>query len=152
MSKYTKIQIEKVIKESYSWAEVCRILGIKQVGGSQAHIKSRAISFNIDFSHFTSKAWSKGKILTNKRRNLETILILRTKGYREKAYLLKRALLESKIDYICSICNISDWQSKKITLEIDHIDGNYLNDTLQNLRFLCPNCHSQTGTYKNKKR
>lgn len=50
----------------------------------------------------------------------------------------------------CAICKISDYNNKPLVLELDHIDGNYVNNTEDNLRFLCPNCHSQTPTYKNR--
>lgn len=54
----------------------------------------------------------------------------------------------------CLICGISEWQGKPLKLELDHIDGNCLNNRRENLRALCPNCHSQTETYcgKNVKR
>lgn len=52
--------------------------------------------------------------------------------------------------YECSICKIEKWNEKEITLELDHIDGNHLNNNLDNLRWICPNCHSQTDTYKTK--
>jgi hypothetical protein len=48
----------------------------------------------------------------------------------------------------CSCCNISEWNGKSIVLEVDHIDGNSENNRPENLRFICPNCHSQTDTYK----
>ena len=50
----------------------------------------------------------------------------------------------------CSCCDLETWQEKEIVLEIDHIDGNSDNNLLDNLRLLCPNCHSQTKTYKNR--
>lgn len=50
----------------------------------------------------------------------------------------------------CSICSISNWLEKSITLELDHIDGDSTNNVKSNLRLLCPNCHSQTPTYKGK--
>lgn len=52
----------------------------------------------------------------------------------------------------CSICKIKYWNDKPITLELDHIDGNHSNNILNNVRLLCPNCHSQTSTYKSKNR
>jgi len=50
----------------------------------------------------------------------------------------------------CQICNIKEWNGKKIILEVDHIDGDYSNNHVDNLRAICPNCHSQTNTYKNR--
>ncbi len=47
----------------------------------------------------------------------------------------------------CLICEISEWQGRPIRIEIDHIDGNHANNGRENLRGLCPNCHSQTSTY-----
>jgi predicted RNA-binding Zn-ribbon protein involved in translation (DUF1610 family) len=130
---------------------VCRKFDVATSGGIQAHIKTAAIEFGIDFSHFKSRAWSKNKIFNNRRLTAEDILIKRTSGNRQKAYLLKRGLLESGVEYRCKNCGINEWNGRPIVLEIDHINKNVLDDRLINLRFLCPNCHSQTPTYKNKK-
>lgn len=68
--------------------------------------------------------------------------------------ILKRAyLLFSNKEYVCQECGLGDiWNKKKIVLELDHIDGNRIDNRLDNLRLLCPNCHSQTSTFRNKKR
>lgn len=64
-----------------------------------------------------------------------------------------RLFLESELGNVCSACGISNsYNNKPLLLEIDHIDGRCYNNTLSNLRFLCPNCHSQTDTYKAKNR
>jgi hypothetical protein len=52
--------------------------------------------------------------------------------------------------YACECCGISEWQGKTIVLEVDHIDGDHKNNHPTNLRLICPNCHSQTDTYKAK--
>ena len=53
-------------------------------------------------------------------------------------------------NHSCTVCNLSEWNGVPITLEVDHIDGHYLNNNVDNLRSICPNCHSQTETYKAK--
>lgn len=62
----------------------------------------------------------------------------------------KKVIIEQ--DYKCLRCGISDWQEQKLTLQVDHIDGNKYNNERSNLRALCPNCHSQTPTFCGKKR
>ncbi len=59
-----------------------------------------------------------------------------------------RKLLAEHKGYKCASCSISEWNSLPITLEVNHIDGNALNNTIDNLEFLCPNCHSQTPTFR----
>lgn len=63
-----------------------------------------------------------------------------------KKIIKERRLLEQR----CAACSLTEWQGKPITLELDHIDGNHTNSLLNNLRLLCPNCHSQTETFRGK--
>ena len=57
---------------------------------------------------------------------------------------------KASVNYSCSKCSISSWLEESITLEIDHIDGDNTNHALTNLRYLCPNCHSQTPTWRGR--
>lgn len=63
-----------------------------------------------------------------------------------KSRLLKAQILE----YKCATCGISEWNNNPITLQLDHINGVHDDHRLNNLRLLCPNCHSQTSTYAGK--
>lgn len=58
--------------------------------------------------------------------------------------------MSKRFGYKCSECGISEYNGKPLTLECDHIDGNHRNNSIQNLRLICPNCHSQTETFKNR--
>ena len=52
--------------------------------------------------------------------------------------------------YTCTACGISEWNGNPIVLECDHIDGNSKNNVVSNLRLMCPNCHSETDTFKGR--
>lgn len=143
-TKYTKEILETAVENTFSYAGVLRYLGLRQAGGTQSYISSRIKGFSIDTSHFTGQAHNKGKA-SNNRLSPSQILVIMPKGsLRQRHSRLKRAMIESGIDYTCAECGMSNiWNGKIICLEVDHIDGDWLNNLLENLRFLCPNCHSQ---------
>jgi 5-methylcytosine-specific restriction endonuclease McrA len=70
--------------------------------------------------------------------------------YRGNNYIKKILTEFNLLELKCSECKITNWNNKPITLEIDHIDGDAANCKLENLRYLCPNCHSQTSTFRGK--
>jgi len=97
---------------------------------------------------FNPMAWHKarvrGEITTRPLGMPLSQLLMRGKSRRNvKARLLRAGLLENR----CLQCGLSEWRGKPITLHIDHINGVRDDHRLENLRILCPNCHSQTDTY-----
>ncbi len=154
MEKYTKEWLEELCASSYSYAEVLRKAGRKQGGGTQATLKKKIEEFGIDISHFTGQVWTKSpnapdKTHSREKYSLEEIFIKNTpvtqrvmRGYVERYQLL---------EYKCQNCGCDgQWQGGQIALEIDHIDGDNTNNELTNLRYLCPNCHALTETYRGR--
>lgn len=61
-------------------------------------------------------------------------------------------MIESEVPYLCALCGLDPiWNGQPLNLAVDHIDGEFLNCVLDNLRFLCPNCHAQTSTWCRRK-
>ncbi len=151
---YSKELLSTLAAESASFADMCRKLGVRH-GGSQNWIKQKLRAFEIDITHFgAGHGWAKGITIPNKRKHPDEILRLAPAGsQRPKGYMLRRAMLESGIPNRCGVCPVeTTWNGKPLQLTVDHIDGNWLDSRLHNLRFICPNCDSQTDTYKNCKR
>lgn len=96
---------------------------------------------------FTDEARNKS-LQTRKKNSLDFFLSHPELFYSSEN--LKKYLLEYGVVYKCNICGISSWNEKQLTLEIDHIDGIRNHNTLSNLRFLCPNCHSQTENWRGR--
>jgi len=145
-SKYSDELITTLVKDSFSISEVLRKLGLTSAAGSMhGHISKRVINLNLDTSHF-----KRGTDIssTNSKLRIEDILVYdRRNGVREKTANLRRGLIESEVEEKCKCGQGVEWNGCKLVLQIDHIDGNPLNNILTNLRFLCPNCHSQTANY-----
>lgn len=146
--KYTKEMLEDAAKCSTSVAGVMRTLGTSAAGGHHTHISRRLKQLGIDTSHFTGQGHTKGGEAFNRKTAEQILVVLPEGSNRPKVVQLRRALLESGVEPKCP-CGISDeWNGKPIQLHVDHVDGDWLNNLIDNLRFLCPNCHSQEPTNK----
>jgi 5-methylcytosine-specific restriction endonuclease McrA len=145
-----------IIKNSKSISEVLRKLEMRIAGGNSLTIKKYIEKYNINLEHFDIdelRVKNLRKYLDGVKIPIEEILI-EGSTYNNGTHLKRRILDDKLIEYKCVDCsNIGEWNGKSITLQLDHINGINDDNRLENLRFMCPNCHSQTETYagKNKK-
>jgi hypothetical protein len=149
--KYSLEILKPLVESSTTVAEVGRKLNLSPRGGNMTYLRQRIDYFGIDTSHFVKSSWSKDpkRRFEVHRRKPEEILVKQSPNkFRENSNRLTRALLEIGRPYICEACNNTGiWNNKPITLHVDHINGDSSDNTSENLRFLCPNCHSQTPTH-----
>ncbi len=149
--KYTKETLETAVKDCVSVAGVLKKLGLKEAGGTHSHISQRIQRFGIDTSHFLGQRANSGPNHKGPRKTpWQEVLVLRESGQRQKAHVLRRALIESGREYKCEVegCLMKgSWLGKPIMLHINHKNGNWLDDRPENIEFTCPNCHSQTSNY-----
>ncbi|MEU1038682.1 HNH endonuclease signature motif containing protein [Streptomyces sp. NPDC005907] len=151
--RWTRAVLEPVVARSASVYEVLRCLGLAPVGGHHTHIARRIKAYGLDTSHFTPVVRTERMRHNRRRRTAEEILVAdvsvharRTPGVR-----LKRAMSELGVADRCALCGIGPvWLGAALPLEVDHIDGDWRNNRLKNLRLLCPNCHSTTDTYRGR--
>jgi hypothetical protein len=145
-NKYTDEKIIGAVKISRSFNEVLKTLGGGKSGSVYMHIKKRILNIGADISHFNPH-WNKKNRGGKNKKTLSEILILRKDGNREKSERLKNSLIKSGVEYKCNICGIKEWCGKNIVLHVDHKNGINYDNRIFNLRFLCPNCHSQTKNF-----
>ena len=137
----------EIVKSADSYSDCLRSLGLTTAGGSSTDILKRRIEeLNCDISHFGSKPKSGGSHPTYL---LDEILI-ENSNYANIARLKSRLVSEGRLEYKCAFCGISEWRGSPLSLHLDHKNGINNDHRIENLRFLCPNCHSQTDTYAGK--
>jgi len=144
--RYTLEKVIEAIGKNKSWSGVLKDIGLKCSGGSTRTMKNIALKNNINTSHFLGQRWNSGGKTTTNEISIEKSFI---KNSNLSKGAIKRKILKYKlIDYKCCKCGLLGvWQNEPIVLHLDHVNGDIKDNRLDNLRFLCPNCHSQTPTY-----
>lgn len=144
--KLTNEEFVDLVKSSLNTSEVLFKLGYTTKGNSWGYsqVKQRMVDLNLSGKDFRGKAVV-AAINDSKRIDKNKLFC---KGSKHARNILRKTIIqENLIPYKCAICGITEWQGKTLSLELDHINGENNDNRLENLRFLCPNCHSQTTTY-----
>lgn len=144
--KLSDEQFVELLKNSSTISEVLFKLGYSIKGNSWgfAKIRQRMSDLNLDRSVF------KGKSPITKYGSLHKVNasdILKPNCKHARSVLRRYVIKNNLIPYRCAICGCVEWQGRTLSLELDHINGINNDNRIENLRFLCPNCHSQTTTY-----
>lgn len=146
-SKESLIQAAKI---STSIRQLLHKLNLREAGGNYAQIKKYLKLYQIDTSHFRGQGWNKGLTGFSKPLlSLEQILVTESSFQSHK---LKRRLFAAGLK--SPSCEECGWSKRsedgRIPLELDHINGHSRDNRLENLRILCPNCHSLKPTHRGR--
>jgi hypothetical protein len=148
----TDQEIVSSCAQSIGRASTLKRLGLKEnIRSNVLWIDSQIERLNIDTQHWVGQGHLFGKThdWSNK---LPIEELLQKDSNHNSHHLRSRLIKEGLMENICKECGILDWRGKSLSLHLDHINGDKHDNRLENLRLLCPNCHSQTETYcgKNK--
>jgi hypothetical protein len=141
ISAITKEELETYVKDSTNWKELMDKCGYTN-HGCRYYLQKKLYMNDVSIEHFIRKS-------TNKKYTDDDIF-KENSEYTAMDCLKDKLINKYKWKYECFTCKISKWNDIDITLDIDHINGNHSDNRMENLRFLCPNCHSQTDTYKGR--
>lgn len=137
-----------MIESSHSYAECVLKVGYSSVNGRYGSdlIKKRCKELGISTEHFA------GNYKPNKAKYDLSEILVEDSPYTNLTSLKKRIISEGILEYKCDICgNTGEWNGKQLSLQLDHINGKHTDNRIENLRLLCPNCHSQTETFSKRK-
>lgn len=140
-----------IVKSSISVGDICRKLSGRKGGSIFNNIKRRIDSMGLNTIHFIDERC--GTYSFTHVSKQEFIQRLDAKKLMDPGFIKRKLLEFSILKNECSECGLSNiWNKKPLVLVLDHIDGDFANNTISNFRLLCPNCNSQTSTFSMGKR
>ncbi|MGC5399154.1 HNH endonuclease [Streptomyces sp. DT20] len=146
-------ELAAAVAESRSLAGVLNALGQVDNGGARARLKRDIEAYSLSIDHFTGQGHSVGTRSSHRKPAASILVRLEGGAYRTRTPLLRRALDDVGVPRECARCGTGEtWRGNRLVLEIDHLSGDRFDNRLENLRYLCPSCHSQTATFSNRAR
>jgi len=144
---YSKEELIDIINNSDTMSAVLTKVGLAARGSNHKTLKRRCLKEGIDLDDLKLRTLEYYKKRTTIIAKDINDILVENSNY-NPVHLKKRLLKTGVLDNICSECGISpEWNQKPLTLIMDHINGIHSDNRIENLRILCPNCHSQTPTY-----
>lgn len=152
----SKEELQSILDNSSTFIEVANKIGYKSTHGQYTNALKRMIEeMDLDTTklnnnrHIFMSNLSKRNAIEKDKEKIKKYFIENSQTKRTviRRYVLKYNLLH----YQCNKCgNVGEWNKKPLVLELDHINGKFNDHRLENLQWLCPNCHAQTSTYRGK--
>ena len=149
---FSESQFKDAVIKSFSRADVMRTLNLTIGGANYGNVRRLVKQLNLDISHWTGQGHLKGKTHNWTKKRLLSDILVEHSTYTSTSKLKKKLVAEKIFEDKCFICGLKVWNNKSISLQLDHINGNGEDNRIENLRLLCPNCHSQTETFCRKKK
>ncbi|MGW6687803.1 HNH endonuclease signature motif containing protein [Streptomyces sp. NPDC054961] len=140
--------LRATVPEATSYADLMRALDLEVNDVNHRRVRRRVSQLGLDVSHFKRRPWGSRTAAGPRPVAPDTLTVLPKGSARLGRPRLHRALQEVGAPCVCASCgNPGAWLGQPITLHIDHISGDWLDNRRENLRYLCPNCHALTDTW-----
>ncbi|ANB06648.1 HNH endonuclease [Streptomyces ambofaciens] len=144
--------LRDAVEGASSYADVMRRLGLDVTDTNHRRVRRAAARLGLDTSHFTRRSWARPERPAPEPVAPRILIQLAPDAGRTNRTQLHRALTEVGVPYSCETCrNTGEWRGQPLTLQIDHINGDWRDNRRENLRYLCPNCHALTETWCRRK-
>ena len=141
IERFTLEEIQQICSQCYSYRQLALRFGYSE--NSINRVKEIIEQYNLDISHFTGQGWKRDKI--------DISIFQYNKSVKSEVMIRALTILRG---WKCEKCGRTEWEGQKIPLCVHHVDGNHINNQIENLQILCPNCHAQTDNYcgRNKRK